>query len=85
MEPESQKEYASSNSSTSETGMTLGFKSNIIEVERRPEKLIPIALSKVNSVSKMKTPPDPGNRCRDCSKLDKMIVEMTYGISNDRN
>mgnify|MGYP001160780903 FL=1 len=85
MEPESQKEYASSNSSISQTGIALGFKSNIIEVDRRPEKLIPTALSKVHSVSKMKTPPDSGNRCRDCSKLDQMIVEMTYGTSNDRN
>ena len=85
MEPESQKEYASSNSSISQTGIALGFKSNIIEVDRRPEKLIPTALSKVHSVSKMKTPPDSGNRCRDSSKLDKMIVEMTYGTSNDRN
>ena len=44
MEPESQKEYASSNSSTSETGITLGFKSNIIEVDRRPEKLDDLCL-----------------------------------------
>ncbi|MBS21799.1 MAG: hypothetical protein CL739_06880 [Chloroflexi bacterium] len=85
MEPESQKEYASSNFSVSQTGIALGFKSNIIEVERRPEKLIPTALSKVHSVSKMKTPPDSRNRCRDCLKLDKMIVKMTYGISNDKN
>ena len=83
MEPESQKEFASSNSSTSEMGIALGFKSNIIEVERRPEKLIPPILDLVHSVSKMKIPPKGRNRCRDCVRLDEMIVKMTYGITNE--
>ena len=83
MEPESQKEFASSNSSISEMGMALGFKSNIIEVERRPEKLIPPILDLVHSVSKMKIPPKGRNRCKNCVRLDEMIVKMTYGITNE--
>ena len=79
MEPESQKEFASLDSAISDIGMVLGFKSNIIEVERKPEKLIPPALDLVHSISEMQIPPVARSRCRDCLKLDKMIIQMTYG------
>ena len=82
MEPEGDVPSDAESTPVGPKGFALTFNAKVVPVNRRPESLIPPLLEKVKSVSEMEFPPSPKRGCRDCGKLDTMIVKMATGLSH---
>ena len=73
MEPQTEEETALNPKLADEQGFTMGFVAKVVEVDLKPEKLIPPLLRKVSAMAEMDQPPAGTPDCKDCAALDSLI------------
>ncbi len=78
MEPETGEETTQDPSLIDDKGFSMGFEATVVDVDLRPEKLIPPLLAKVKDVEQMERPPAPLAGCKDCKALDGLISSLGY-------
>ena len=73
MEPQTEEETALNPKLADEQGFTMGFAAKVVEMELKPDKLIPPLLRKVKAIGEMDRPPGGTPGCKDCEALDSLI------------
>ena len=73
MEPQTEEETALNPKLADEQGFIMGFAAKVVEVDLKPEKLIPPLLRKVRAIGEMDRPPAGTTGCKDCEALDRLI------------
>ena len=73
MEPQTEEETALNPKLADEQGFTMGFAAKVVEVDLKPDKLIPPLLRKVRAIAEMDRPPGGTPGCKDCEALDGLI------------
>ena len=73
MEPQTEEETALNPKLADEQGFTMGFAAKVVEVDLKPDKLIPPLLRKVRAIAEMDRPPGGTPGCKDCEALDSLI------------
>ena len=76
MEPQTSEETSQDPRLVDGRGFSMGFEATIVDVELRPEKLIPPLLRKVREVGDMRNPPAGLPGCKDCEALDSLIEAL---------
>lgn len=73
MEPQTEEETALDPALADGQGFIMGFAAKVVEVDLKPEKLIPPLLRKVKAIAELDKPPDGTSDCKDCEALDGLI------------
>ena len=73
MEPQTEEETVLDPKLTDDQGFTMGFAAKVVEVDLKPEKLIPPMLRKVKTIAEMERPPAGTPECKDCEALGALI------------
>jgi len=73
MEPLTDEDTARNPRLVDELGFSMGFQANIVDVDLRPEEMIPPLLLKVREVGDLEDPPEGRPGCRDCDALRTLI------------
>ena len=76
MEPLTDEQTAGNPHLVDDEGFSMGFKANVVEVDVRPNELIPPLLRKVTEISEMDRPPKGLPDCRDCDALDALTAAL---------
>ena len=79
MEPQTEEETALNPKLADDRGFTMGFAAKVVEVDLKPEKLIPPLLRKVKAIAEMDRPPAGTPACKDCQALDGLIGALDRG------
>ena len=59
------------------SGFSMGFAATLVDVNLRPEQLVPPLLRKVKAVAEMEQPPDGVPGCKDCEALEGLISALS--------
>ena len=70
MEPQTEEETVLNPALTDAQGFTMGFAAKVVDVDLRPEKLVPPLLRKVRAIAEMERPPAGKPECKDCQALE---------------
>ena len=73
MEPVTGEEAAVDPKLVDGKGFIMGFEATVVEVDLKPEELIPPLLRKVREMSDMERPPAGSPGCKDCEAMDGLI------------
>jgi hypothetical protein len=76
MEPMTEERAVQDPRLVDELGFSMGFQANIVDVELRPEELIPPLLRMVMEVGNMECPPMGRPGCKDCDALHTLIEAL---------
>ena len=79
MEPLTGEEISQDPGLVDDRGFAMGFEATVVNVELKPETLIPPLLRKVRAVAEMDYPPDGSPGCKDCDALDSLIEALGRG------
>ena len=79
MEPQTEEETALNPKLADDKGFTMGFAAKVVEVDLKPEKLIPPLLRKVSAMAELDRPPAGTAACKDCEALDGLIDALERG------
>lgn len=79
MEPMTGEEKAMEPHLVDDRGFSMGFEAKVVDVELRPETLIPRLLKRVKEVVDMDRPPQGSPECKDCQALDGLISALDRG------
>ena len=73
MEPQTEEETTLNPNLADDRGFTMGFVAKVVEVDLKPERLIPPLLRRVRAIEEMDRPPAGSPDCKDCQALDSLI------------
>ena len=76
MEPQTEEETVLDPNLTDDQGFIMGFAAKVVEVDLKPEKLIPPLLRKVKAIAELERPPASKPDCKDCLALDSLIETL---------
>ena len=76
MEPMSDEETAADPQLVDDQGFSLGFKAKVVDVDLKPDGLIPPLLRKAKEVSLLESPPSGLPGCKDCDAVDELITAL---------
>ncbi len=76
MDPASDEETASDPQMVDDQGFSLGFKAKVVDVDLKPDGLIPPLLRKAKEISLLKSPPLGLPGCKDCDAVDGLIAAL---------
>ena len=73
MEPIADEETAADPALVDARGFSMGFGATVVDVELKPEALIPPLLEKVRQVAETESPPEERADCKDCQALGGLM------------
>ena len=76
MEPVTDEGTAADPQLVDDQGFSLGFEAKVVDVDLKPDGLIPPLLRKVKEVSLLETPPSGVPGCKDCEAVDGLITAL---------
>ena len=76
MEPVTDEETAADPQQVDDLGFSMGFKARVVDVELKPDGLIPPLLRKAKEVSSLESPPSGLPGCKDCDAVDELITAL---------
>lgn len=80
MEPQTDEQSAGDPRLVDAKGFSMEFEATVVDVELRPDKLVPPLLRKVREVSEMADPPAAGlPGCKDCGAMDDLVAALLGG------
>lgn len=77
MEPQTEEEEAQDPALTDARGFSMGFAAKVVEVDLKPEKLVPPLLRKVKAMAALENPPEGTPDCKDCEALASLIDTLS--------
>ena len=76
MEPRTDEDTAQEPALVDRSGFYMGFEATVVEVDLKPETLVPPLLRKVKEVSDLDRPPIGLPGCKDCAALDTLVEAL---------
>ena len=73
MEPSSGEDTADNPALIQASGFSMEFTATLVDVDLKPENLVPPLLLRVQAVAEMDSPPDGSPGCKDCEALEGLI------------
>ncbi len=73
MEPSTGEDTAHNPALVQASGFSMEFTATLVDVDLKPEKLVPPLLLRVQAVAEMDSPPKGSPDCKDCEALDGLI------------
>lgn len=80
MEPLTSEETSQDPGLVDERGFSMGFEATVVNVDLKPETLIPPLLKRVKAVAEMERPPDGSPGCKDCEALEGLIYALNLTL-----
>ncbi len=77
MEPSTGEDTALNPDLVHSSGFSMDFSATVVDVDLKPEKLVPPLLRKVRAVAELDNPPDGSPGCKDCEALDLLISTLS--------
>ena len=75
MEPQTSDETAQRPELVDDSGFSMEFDATVVEVDLKPEELIPPLLQRVRQIGEMEAPPNSGSGCKECDLVEALIRE----------
>ncbi len=76
MEPSTGEDTALDPTLVNASGFSMEFAATVVDVDLKPERLVPPLLRKVKAIAEMDSPPDGSPGCKDCDALEGLIEAL---------
>ncbi len=76
MEPVTDAQTAQEPHLVDDKGFSMGFQATVVNVDLKPDRLIPPLLGKVKEISRMDNPPRGSPGCKDCEAVGNLIAAL---------